>query len=147
MLRDSLYKHRDKVAIRTKVVYIWIIGLGIAEECCREASLATQQHPNITIMVCESMNNVSGQFLLFFLRFSEWSQYPSPFENPNYVWEVSNQLSCGDTYQVWMCKTANFPNIKVSKQSFSDPLLLVLNVGAFSWKPQITFDDKTALIQ
>ena len=48
------------------------------------------------------------------------------------------------------------PHNRISKQSFLNPLLLVLNVGAtmtlssefaFSWMPQITFDDKAALIQ
>ena len=47
-----------------------------------------------------------------------------------YIWQVSSQLSCGDTCQIWMwfresnryfCKMENFSYGEISEQSFSNP--------------------------
>ena len=47
-----------------------------------------------------------------------------------YIWQVSPQLSCGDTCQIWMwfresnryfCKIENFAYREISERSFSNP--------------------------
>ena len=47
-----------------------------------------------------------------------------------YIWQVSPQLSCGDTCQIWMwfeesnmyfCKIKNFAYGEINERSFSNP--------------------------
>ena len=47
-----------------------------------------------------------------------------------YIWQVSPQLSCGDTCQIWMwfeesklhfCHMENFAYGEINEQSFSNP--------------------------
>ena len=66
----------------------------------------------------------------YFPNFSESQKHALPIEYHAYIWQVSPQLSCGDTCQIWMwskeynryfCKIENFACGEISERSFSNP--------------------------
>ena len=66
----------------------------------------------------------------YFPIFSEWLKHWLPVWHYIHIWQVSPQLSCGDTWQIWMwLKVSNlyFCQIEIScygeinEQSFSNP--------------------------
>ena len=72
-----------------------------------------------------------SQFSLFryFPHFPLLSKHTLAIEYHVYIWQVSPQLSCGDTWQIWMwfkesnryfCKIENFAYGKISERSFSN---------------------------
>ena len=65
-----------------------------------------------------------------FSTFSAIVKKALAIENRDYIWQVSPQLSCGDTCQIWMwcresnryfCKIENFAYGEISERSFSNP--------------------------
>ena len=38
----------------------------------------------------------------YFPNFSEWPKHTLAIEYPVHIWQVSPQLSCGGTCQIWM---------------------------------------------
>ena len=76
----------------------------------------------------------------YFPNFSESQKHALAIEYHIYIWQVSPQLSCGDTCQIWMwskesnryfCKIENFACGEISQRSFSNPhtWTLSLNIG------------------
>ena len=66
----------------------------------------------------------------YFPHFSLLSKQTLAIEYRVYIWQVSPQLSCGDTCQIWMwfrdsnryfCKIENFAYGEISERSFSNP--------------------------
>ena len=66
----------------------------------------------------------------YFPHFPLLSKQTLAVEYHVYIWQVSPQLSCGDTCQIWMwfeesnryfCKIENFAYGEISKRSFSNP--------------------------
>ena len=66
----------------------------------------------------------------YFPHFLLLSKQVLAIEYRIYIWQVSPQLSCGDTCQIWMwfressryfCKIENFAYGEISEQSFSNP--------------------------
>ena len=73
-----------------------------------------------------------SQFLPFryFLNFSSLSKHTLAVKYRVYIWQVSPQLSCGDTCQIWMwfvesniyfCKIEYFAYGEINERSFSNP--------------------------
>ena len=73
-----------------------------------------------------------SQFLPFryFPNFSALSKQTLVIEYHVYIWQVSPQLSCGDTCQIWMwfeksnmylCRIENFAYGEINERSFSNP--------------------------
>ena len=70
----------------------------------------------------------------YFPYFLPLSNHLLPIEYHIHISQMSPQLSCGGTCQIWMwfkesdsCKTKNFPNGKISERSFSSPPLMSSN--------------------
>ena len=68
--------------------------------------------------------------LRYFPNFSALSKHPFVLEYHVYIWQVSPQLSCGDSCQIWMwlkesnshfCKIENFGYGEINERSFSNP--------------------------
>ena len=66
----------------------------------------------------------------YFPNFSSLSKHTLTVEYRIYIWQVSPQLSCGDTCQIWMwfeesnmyfCETENFAYGEINERSFSNP--------------------------
>ena len=66
----------------------------------------------------------------YFPNFSALSKHPFVLEYHVYIWQVSPQLSCGDSWQIWMwlkesnsyfCKIENFAYGEINERSFSNP--------------------------
>ena len=66
----------------------------------------------------------------YFPNFSEWSKQWLPVKCQVYIWQVSPQLSCGDTWQIWtwlkvsdlyFCKIKISRNGEINERSFSNP--------------------------
>ena len=66
----------------------------------------------------------------YFPNFLESQKHALAIEYHVYIWQVSPQLSCGDTCQIWMwskesnryfCKIENFACGEISERSFSNP--------------------------
>ena len=66
----------------------------------------------------------------YFPHFPLLSKQTLAIEYRVYIWQVSPQLSCGDTCQIWMwfresnryfCKIENFAYGEISERSFSNP--------------------------
>ena len=66
----------------------------------------------------------------YFPNFSKSPKHTLAIEYHVYIWQVSPQLSCGDTCQIWMwskesnryfCKIENFAYGEISERSFSNP--------------------------
>ena len=66
----------------------------------------------------------------YFPIFSALLKHTLPTEYHIYIWQVSPQLSCGDTCQIWMgfiesnsdfCKIENFAYGEINERSFSNP--------------------------
>ena len=73
-----------------------------------------------------------SQFLTFryFPNFSSLSKHTLAVKYRVWIWQVSPQLSCGDTCQIWMwfeesnmyfCKIENFAYGEINERSFSNP--------------------------
>ena len=65
-----------------------------------------------------------------FPNFSALSKHTLDIKYYVHIWQVSPQLSCGDTFQIWMwfkesnsyfCKTENFAYGEINELSFSNP--------------------------
>ena len=84
----------------------------------------------------------------YFPNFSESQKHTLAIEYHVHIWQVSPQLSCGDTCQIWMwskesnryfCKIENFACGEISERSFSNPH--TRNVACFNplgWTMRIT---------
>ena len=83
------------------------------------------------IVACQGWELLS-QFSPFryFPHFLLLSKQTLAIEYHVYIWQVSPQLSCGDTCQIWMwfresnryfCKIENFAYGEISERSFSNP--------------------------
>ena len=68
--------------------------------------------------------------LRYFPNFSALLKHILPTWYHVYIWQVSPQLSCGDTCQIWMgfnksnsnfCKIENFAYREINERSFSNP--------------------------
>ena len=68
--------------------------------------------------------------LSYFARFSGWSKYRSPTKHHIYIYQLSPQLSCGDTWQIWrwfkgyyvyFYKVKIYQTENYTKRSFSNP--------------------------
>ena len=66
----------------------------------------------------------------YFPNFSALSKHTLDIEYHVYIWQVSPQLSCGDTCQIWkwfkesnryFWKIENFANGEINERSFSNP--------------------------
>ena len=66
----------------------------------------------------------------YFPNFSSLSNHTLTAKYRIYIWQVSPQLSCGDTCQIWMwfdesnmyfCETENFACGEINERSFSNP--------------------------
>ena len=66
----------------------------------------------------------------YFANFSALSKQTLAIEYPVYIWQVSPQLSCGDTCQIWtwceesnmyFCHIENFAYGEINERSFSNP--------------------------
>ena len=66
----------------------------------------------------------------YFPIFSALSNHTLTIEYHVYIWQVSPQLSCGDTCQIWMwfeesnmcfCQVENFAYGEINERSFSNP--------------------------
>ena len=82
--------------------------------------------------ICSSGVGLLSQFppFRYFPNFSGWWKRTLAIEYHVYIWQVSPQLSCGDTCQIWMwfkesnryfCKIENFAYGEINEQSFSNP--------------------------
>ena len=94
---------------------------------------------DVTIAQLNINSNILGQgwwlqsqfpSFCYSLNFSIMSKHTLAIEYNVYIWQVSPQLSCGDTCQIWMwfkesnryfCKTEIFVYGKINKWSFSNP--------------------------
>ena len=74
----------------------------------------------------------------YFPHFPLLSKQTLAIEYHVYIWQVSPQLSCGDTCQIWMwfresnrcfCKIENFAYGEISERSFSNPHPCTRQVG------------------
>ena len=94
----------------------------------------------------------------YFPIFSALPKHTLDIEYYVYLWQVSPQLSCGDTCQIWMwfksnsyfCKIENFAYGEINERSFSNPqpwsehlpiqtprtVLLAIHVSSFKWIKQ-----------
>ena len=75
----------------------------------------------------------------YFPNFSSLSKHTLAVEYRVYIWQVSPQLSCGDTCQIWMwfeesnmyfCKVENFDYGEINERSFSNPHPWIQSVPA-----------------
>ena len=66
----------------------------------------------------------------YFPKFSSLSKHTLTVKYGVHIWQVSPQLSCGDTFQIWMwfeesnmyfCEIENFAYGGINKRSFSNP--------------------------
>ena len=66
----------------------------------------------------------------YFPHFSTSSKHTLAIEYHVYIWQVSPQLSCGDTCQMWMwfkesnryfCKIKNLGSEEINERNFSNP--------------------------
>ena len=66
----------------------------------------------------------------YFPKFSSLSKHTLTVKYRVYIWQVSPQLSCGDTCQIWMwfkksnmyfCEIENFAYRDINERSFSNP--------------------------
>ena len=66
----------------------------------------------------------------YFLNFAALSKHTLAIIYHVYIWQVSPQLSCGDTWQIWMwfyesnmyfCHIDNFAYGEINERSFSNP--------------------------
>ena len=66
----------------------------------------------------------------YFPNFSALLKHILPTWYHVYIWQVSPQLSCGDTCQIWMgfnksnsnfCKIEKFAYVEINERSFSNP--------------------------
>ena len=66
----------------------------------------------------------------YFPKFSSLSKHTLTVKYRVYIWQVSPQLSCGDTCQIWMwfeesnmyfCEIENFAYGEINERSFSNP--------------------------
>ena len=66
----------------------------------------------------------------YFPNFSSLSKHTLTVKYRIYIWQVSPQLSCGDTCQIWMwfdesnmyfCEIENFAYGEINERSFSNP--------------------------
>ena len=73
---------------------------------------------------------VTKQISSDFPDFSPLPKHWLPIEYHFYICQVSQQLSCGDTWQIWkwlqesnwyICKIENFPYREINKRYFSKP--------------------------
>ena len=96
-------------------------------------------HKMIPVPQENSIGNVSiqgwglpSQILPFryFFNFAALSKHTLAIVYHVYIWQVSPQLSCGDTCQIWMqfeeshmyfCHIENFPYGEINKWSFCNP--------------------------
>ena len=100
--------------------------------------------------------SIGGQGWRLLSRFPPLCYFPNFLTSPKYmlaiqyhvhIWQVSPQLSCGDTCQIWMgfkecnrhfCEIENFAYGEIDKRSFSNPLTparLALELSAGVLKP------------
>ena len=97
--------------------------------------VASQQLANEMIVV-KSLSYLGWGLLNQFSPFRYFPHFPLlskqtlAIEYRVYIWQVSPQLSCGDTCQIWMwfresnryfCKIENFAYGEISERSFSNP--------------------------
>ena len=96
-----------------------------------------------------------SQFLPFryFLNFSSLSKHTLAVKYRVYIWQVSPQLSCGDTCQIWMwfeesnmyfCKIEYFAYGEINERSFSNPhprLIQGMRLHCFIWCYKETYID------
>ena len=89
-----------------------------------------------------------SQFPLFryFPKVSTLSKDTLYIENHVYIWQVSTQLSCGDTCQIWMwfkecngyfCKIENIAYAEINERSFSNTHPRSNRMGWLEPKPRI----------
>ena len=80
--------------------------------------------------------------LRYFPNFSSLSKHTLTVKYRIYIWQVSPQLSCGDTCQIWMwfdesnmyfCVTENFAYGKINERSFSNPHPSNASLWGFCW--------------
>ena len=78
----------------------------------------------------------------YFPHFPLLSKQTLAIEYHVYIWQVSPQLSCGDTCQIWMwfressrcfCKIENFAYGEISERSFSNPHPCITFVRQSHW--------------
>ena len=95
------------------------------------STLVLQPKYSRIIKLCQGWGLLS-QFLPFryFPNFSALSKQTLAIEYHVYIWQVSPQLSCGDTCQIWMwfeksnmyfCHIENFAYGEINERSFSNP--------------------------
>ena len=82
----------------------------------------------------------------YFPHFPLLSKQTLAVEYHVYIWQVSPQLSCGDTCQIWMwfeesnryfCKIENFAYGEISERSFSNPHPRVVIASIMNFYPWI----------
>ena len=96
-------------------------------------SLMTVQHEQRHIFLTKVQGwGLLSQFSPFryFPKFSALSKHTLTVRYRVYIWQVSPQLSCGDTCQIWMwfeesnmyfCEIENFAYGEINERSFSNP--------------------------
>ena len=104
----------------------WLIFLRVSEK-----------HESVKIVLVWLIALVHGWGLLsqfppfrYFLNVSALSKHKLDIEYHLYIWQVSPQLICGDTCQIWMwfkefsrcyCTIENFDYGEINERSFSNP--------------------------
>ena len=95
------------VILTNKKISIWIFFIKVV---VTTATPVASMYDNFGIMrTMVSMSTPSGwgwlrllHPFLYFPIFLKWSKHWLPFEYHVHIWQVSPQLSCGDTCQIWI---------------------------------------------
>ena len=117
--------------------YDVIVMSSIMTLCCTQA---VQTYISLTAVIYHRLADLSeGQGWGLLSQFSPFRYFPHfpllskqtlAIEYHVYIWQVSPQLSCGDTCQIWMwfresnryfCKIENLAYGEISERSFSNP--------------------------
>ena len=98
--------------------------------------ISTEPRINDIVYSCITKQSRSGGLLSqfppfhYFPNFSSLSKHTLTVKYRIYIWQLSPQLSCGDTCQIWMwfeesnmyfCETENFAYGEINERSFSNP--------------------------
>ena len=114
------------VARRQNRLFEWIFSLLITWKYLTHCGLVM---PNTDIDLGWGLLSQFSPFR-YFPNFSEWWKQWLPEWYQVHIWQVSPQLCCGDTWQIWtslkvsniyFCKIKIFRNGEINERSFSNP--------------------------
>ena len=118
---DGLLQEKDVTPLLTHWSYVFLALTYRRDDADNEPSY---------LVIVQGVVPLLSSWLPYFPNFSALSKHTLDIEYHVYIWQVSPQLSCGDTCQIWMwfneskryfCKIENFAYGEINKHSFSNP--------------------------